>query len=140
MFLAFPLTLDLFKTFKIEMPVLTIWVIEVYRFADNLALPTLVLATAILLRLRQSAGWITAILLCAACDLAGAALILPLLSLMTALKATPLALVTYFGSSMGVWLALVALFLNQILFVLLLRKRREFFAPPGTNGTLLPIK
>ncbi len=140
MFFAIPLTLDLFKVSKVEMPALTMWMLTALRFADGLALPMLVLATATLLRLRQSVGWIIAVILCGACDVAGLALLLPLISLTNSLGATPLAPPISVGSSPGVLLAAFALIFSQFLFVLLIRKQREFWVQPKSDGPLLPIK
>ena len=149
MLFAVTLTLDVFRGIKIEMPTLTIWVIRLYQLGVGLPLPVLgsggvlpilVLATAVLLYLRQSAGWKMALALCVGCDLMGLGLILPMIALANNLSATPFPLPRTIGSIPGMWLALLALALNQFLFVLLLRKRREFFVQPQLNGSLLPIK
>lgn len=46
---AVPMTLDLFKDFKVEMPALTMLLIGAVRFVGGLGLPLAVLATALLL-------------------------------------------------------------------------------------------
>ena len=140
--LAVPLTLDLFKDFKIEMPGLTMLVIQAYHWG-NLVLPVFVLATALLLRWRQSAGWMLALLLCGACDLAGVSLILPLIALANTLNGgggSPAPSSSIIASDPGVLLAVFAVILNQILFVFLIKKRREFLVAPILDGSLLPIK
>ncbi len=144
MIFAVPLTLDVFKGFKIEMPGLTMLMINAYHFGGGLALPMLLLATALLLGLRQSAGWVLALIFCVVCDLAFLGLALPVVSLANRVKGGlgAVAALSSGGLSfvLGFWLAVGALLFNQILFVLLLRKRREFFIAPQSNDSLLPVK
>lgn len=145
MLFAVPLTLDAFKDFKVEMPGLTMLTVSTYHSAGSLVLLMLALATALLLGLRQWAGWMLALVLCGACDLAGLGLFLPVVALVNNLNGgdgapAPVSPGSVVGSNVGFWLALGALLFNQILFVLLLRKRREFLVSPQSNGPLLPIK
>lgn len=149
MLFAVTLTLDVIRGFKVEMPTLTMWVIGAYHFGGSLrlpllggglVLPTLVLATAVLLYLRQLAGWKIALALCVGCDLMGLGLILPMIALTNSLSATPFPIPRSIGSIPGIWLALLALALNQLLFAFLLFKRREFLVPPQSDGSLLAVK
>lgn len=140
MLLAVWLTLDLLRRVIVEVPSTTIILISVFQMVRGLALPCVVGLTAILLHLRQSGGWKMAVILCVACDLAGLSLILPLLALADSLSTMPVATAFSHGSLPGIGSAVVALLLNQILFVLLLRKRREFLVPPQSDGSLLPVK
>ena len=132
---AVPLTMNLFKTVKVEMPALTMALLSVFHLVGSLAIPCFVVAIAFLLQLRQKAGWFCALALCVACDFAVLGLILPVVSLWNSVGSTfsPL-------SQPGVGLTIGAFVLNQILFVLLLVKRREFVAAPKPEGALLPIQ
>ncbi len=132
---AVPLTMNLFKTVKVEMPALTMALLSVFHLVGNLAIPCFVVAIAFLLQLRQSAGWFCALALCVACDFAVLGLMMPVISLWNWVGSTfsPL-------SQPGVGLAIGAFVFNQVLFVILLFNRRKFVAAPKAEGTLLPIK
>lgn len=124
-------TIELFADFNLEMPALTFAVFWVFGLLEKTALPMLVLATAILLGLRQFLGWVYALVLCLAWNLAFAGLFLRGLSLIERLTgmskpifSESLRLLT--GSDGGYFLALCALLLNQILLVTLVVKRARF--------------
>ncbi len=145
MYLAIPLTMDAFKDFKIEMPGLTMMLIQAHYLKRGLALPMLVLLVALLLRYRQVSGWILALAFCVACDFAFVGLVLPSIALANNLSGADDGSTASLRngaawSTPGLWLGVVAVFLNQILFALLLQKRREFLVVLTVEDSLLPIK
>ncbi|BCM89844.1 hypothetical protein IAD21_01692 [Abditibacteriota bacterium] len=135
MLFAIPFVLGQFADFKVEMPALTHQVQWVSHLFGGAALPMLVLATALLLGFRQFLGWVYALVLCVAWDLAFLGLLMFVITLITNLSGSstttpplaqlPMYISLVFGSVQGV-LAMLALLLNQVLFVSLIVKRRDF--------------
>lgn len=133
MIFAIPSVMNLFSDFKVEMPALTLVTLWVSQLFGRMALPLMVIATALLLCFRQFVGWVYALVLCVAWDLALVALILPVIALIDNLSGgtggatfiSALSLLSTLGSVPGV-LVVSTFLLNQALFVLLVVKRRDF--------------
>jgi hypothetical protein len=133
MIFAIPWVMGLFTDFKIELSVLTRVTVRVSQLFGGMVLPLAVIATALLLGFRQFVGWVYALVLCVAWDLALVGLILPVVALINNLSGGSgsmmvndwLSLFTALGSLPGM-LAVGAFLINQALFILLVVKRRDF--------------
>jgi len=122
--------LNLFKDFKVEMPPITMLWNQTLRLSDGVGLPAAVLLAALLLAYRQLAGWYGALALCVAANLAGLALLMPLIALRNNLSGGVGGTLSPHAPNLWadplLWLMLAALVLNQILSVGLLFKRPDF--------------
>jgi len=129
--------LDLFADFKMEMPPITMLWIRATRFSGGAAVPAIVLLAAFLLIHRQLSGWYVALALCVAANLAGFALLMPLVALINNLSGgddeTPMPPTPSNNTFASAILAepflglLIAAFVfNLVLSVTLLFKRPDF--------------
>lgn len=132
MLLAIPFALNLFPDFRVESPATTAALLWVTHLLGGSALPALVLVTAGLLALRRFSAWLLALALCIAWNFAFITLASYIVALINSL-AEGKGQLNLFNEAIPaleippqVYGMIVALLLNQVLFVWLLVKRRDF--------------
>lgn len=130
--IGFRMSLDIFKEFKIELPALTWWGITLTHPFFLLPLTTLILGIAVLLALRHPLGWSLAFAACFLCDLLFVGYLLPSIALFNGLSggdgsgiSLPPAPTVIWGNP-GASFLLAATLLTQVIFVILLMKRRDW--------------
>ncbi|BCM89845.1 hypothetical protein IAD21_01693 [Abditibacteriota bacterium] len=128
MLVTIPRTLLLLPNLPSDMPLPTMAILWADQPLGRTILPLLILAAALLLSFRQFVGWIYALVLCFASDFAFLGLLIPIMDNLNANNGnlgSSFPLLPTLASVQGM-LVIVALLLNQALFVSLIVKRRNF--------------